>query len=102
MIQKLLTTLLLALPAFGHSVTGHKQICVIPAAGDGRDDSPAIREAFQKCGTNGKVVFEKDMTYSVQTVLQLHDLKNVEVDLLGTIEVFGIILLSCFSKITHS
>ncbi|KAJ5808665.1 polygalacturonase [Penicillium riverlandense] len=86
MIQKILTTLLLALPVFGHSVTPQKKTCVIPVAGDGRDDSPAIREAFQKCGTNGKVVFEKDSTYSVQTVLQLHDLKNVEVDLLGTIE----------------
>lgn len=88
MIQKILTTLLLALPVLGHSVTPQKKTCIIPVKGDGRDDSPAIREAFQKCGKNGKVVFEKDSTYSVQTVLQLHDLKNVEVDLLGTIEVF--------------
>ncbi|PNP39744.1 hypothetical protein TGAMA5MH_08263 [Trichoderma gamsii] len=60
--------------------------CVIPALNDGRDDAPAIREAFNKCGNNGKVIFQKDTTYSIQTALQLHNLKNVQVDMLGTLE----------------
>ena len=79
-----LTTILVA---NAHSLPSPEHTCVIPASKDGSDDSPAIREAFAKCGNNGKVVFQKDTTYSIQTVLQLHNLKNVQVDMLGTLEV---------------
>jgi hypothetical protein len=76
-----------AVAADAYSPSSPEHTCVIPALKDGRDDAPAIREAFDKCGKNGKVVFQKDTTYSVQTALQLHNLKNVQVDLLGTLEV---------------
>ncbi|KAF2101749.1 glycoside hydrolase family 28 protein [Rhizodiscina lignyota] len=59
--------------------------CVIPAAGDGSDDSPAIREAFRECGNGGHIVFQEDKTYSIETMLQLHNLSSVQVDILGTI-----------------
>jgi galacturan 1,4-alpha-galacturonidase len=84
-ILQLLATSSLAFAAYSPSSPEHT--CVIPALNDGRDDAPAIREAFSKCGNNGKVIFQKDTTYSIQTALQLHDLKNVQVDILGTLEV---------------
>ncbi|TFB02967.1 putative exopolygalacturonase X [Trichoderma ghanense] len=78
-----LTTMLLA---GAHSLPYPEHTCVIPASKDGSDDSPAIRKAFDTCGRNGKVVFQKDTTYSIQSVLQLHNLKNVQVDMFGTLE----------------
>ncbi|KAL9071900.1 MAG: hypothetical protein Q9157_005306 [Trypethelium eluteriae] len=60
-------------------------VCVIPAAGDGSDDSPAIIQAFQDCGKGGQITFSANTTYYVQTVLQLHNLSNVQIDFLGTI-----------------
>lgn len=75
----------LAFAAYSPSSPEHT--CVIPALNNGRDDAPVIREAFDKCGNNGKVIFQKDTTYSIQTALQLHNLKNVQVDMLGTLEV---------------
>lgn len=80
-----LTTILLA---GAHSLPSPEHTCVIPASKDGSDDSPAIRKAFDTCGRNGKVVFQKDTTYSIQSVLQLHNLKNVQVDMFGTLEVW--------------
>ncbi|KAH0489759.1 hypothetical protein TgHK011_010174 [Trichoderma gracile] len=74
------------LVADAHNLPSPEHTCVIPASKDGSDDSPAIRKAFDKCGKNGKVVFQKDTTYSIQTALQLHNLKNVEVDMFGTLE----------------
>ncbi|KAF3768630.1 family 28 glycoside hydrolase, partial [Cryphonectria parasitica EP155] len=59
--------------------------CIIPASGNGTDDGPAIRQAFQNCGTNGRIVFQENSTYDIQTVLQLHNLSNVQVDLRGTL-----------------
>lgn len=59
--------------------------CIIPAAGDGSDDSPAIQKAFADCGKNGHITFQEGVVYDVQTVLQLQNLSNVQVDLLGTI-----------------
>lgn len=59
--------------------------CVIPAHGDGQDDSPAIRSAFSACGRNGHIIFAENNTYNIQTVLQLHNLSNVQIDFLGTL-----------------
>lgn len=59
--------------------------CVIPAAGDGNDDSPAIQQAFAECGKNGHITFQEGVVYNIQTTLELTDLSNVQVDLLGTI-----------------
>lgn len=59
--------------------------CVIPAKGTGEDDSPAIRDAFAACRTNGHIVFQPNTTYHLNSVLQLHNLSHVQVDLLGTL-----------------
>ncbi|KAL7914357.1 glycoside hydrolase family 28 protein [Trichoderma velutinum] len=86
LLRPVLWTLATSLVANGHSLPAPQHTCVIPALKDGHDDAPAIREAFSKCGNNGKVVFQKDTTYSIQTALQLHNLKNVQVDMFGTLE----------------
>lgn len=65
--------------------TNYNTTCIIPAAGDGSDDAPAIREAFRDCGKGGHIVFQENVTYNVDTVLQLHNLSHIQVDLLGTI-----------------
>jgi hypothetical protein len=64
---------------------GPSRNCVIHAAGDGSDDSPAIRQAFFECGKNGHITFQEGVVYNVQTTLELTNLSNVQVDLLGTI-----------------
>ncbi|KAL6699377.1 glycoside hydrolase family 28 protein [Trichoderma pleuroticola] len=86
LLRPVLWALATAFVANAHNIPSPQHTCVIPALKDGRDDAPAIREAFSKCGNNGKVVFQKDTTYSIQTALQLHNLKNVQVDLFGTLE----------------
>lgn len=88
LLHSVLWALTTAFVVNAHNLPSPQHTCVIPALKDGRDDAPAIREAFSKCGNNGKVVFQKDTTYSVQTALQLHNLKNVQVDLFGTLEVW--------------
>ncbi|KAK8044746.1 pectin lyase-like protein [Apiospora rasikravindrae] len=61
-----------------------------PAANNS-DSAPAIREAFARCGHNpddagarGQVVF-KGETYHIQSVLNTTGLRNVDVDLRGTL-----------------
>ncbi|KAL7931459.1 glycoside hydrolase family 28 protein [Trichoderma chlorosporum] len=81
-----LLSLVTALVADAHILGSPQPTCVIPALKNGGDDAPAIRDAFSKCGNGGKVVFQKDTTYSIQTALQLHNLKDVQVDMFGTLE----------------
>lgn len=59
--------------------------CVVPAHSNGEDDSPAIKAAFESCGSNGHIIFAENNTYSIQQVLQLHNLSNVQIDLRGTL-----------------
>ncbi|KAL1868763.1 hypothetical protein Plec18167_008068 [Paecilomyces lecythidis] len=61
------------------------ETCVVPAHGNGEDDSPAIKAAFESCGSNGHIIFAENNTYSIQQVLQLHNLSNVQIDLRGTL-----------------
>ncbi|GAE00015.1 hypothetical protein SS1G_05832 [Paecilomyces variotii No. 5] len=69
---------------FGVNQTNTKT-CIVPAHGNGEDDSPAIKEAFSVCSENGRVIFTENNTYSIQRVLQLHNLSNVQIDLRGTL-----------------
>ncbi|KAJ5439353.1 polygalacturonase, partial [Penicillium daleae] len=55
----------------------------------GSDDAPDIRRAFDKCGTDGNVIFE-NTTYHVNSVLNTTNLFNCQVDIYGTLRVrFG-------------
>ncbi|KKA25505.1 Glycoside hydrolase family 28 protein [Rasamsonia emersonii CBS 393.64] len=68
-----------------HPAGNNPKTCIIPAKGTGEDDSPAIRDAFAACSTNGHIIFQPNQTYHLNTVLQLHNLSHVQVDLLGTL-----------------
>ncbi|KAE8323784.1 galacturan 1,4-alpha-galacturonidase B [Aspergillus sergii] len=61
-----------------------RQQCVIPANGDGTDDTPAILDAFEQCGTGGNIVFQ-NRTYYVNQFMRTTDLANVTIDIHGTL-----------------
>ncbi|KXJ87430.1 galacturan 1,4-alpha-galacturonidase B [Microdochium bolleyi] len=62
-----------------------KKTCEIAAAGDPAvDDAPAIRTAFQSCSKDARVVFA-DKTYHINSVLDIRNLKNVKIDVHGTL-----------------
>lgn len=52
--------------------------CVVPAAGDGSDDGPAILEAFKSCSPGGSVVMSANTTYTIGTALDLTFLEHVD------------------------
>ncbi|TDZ25731.1 Alpha-L-rhamnosidase rgxB [Colletotrichum orbiculare MAFF 240422] len=58
--------------------------CLVPAKGDGSDDTPAILDAFDKCKSDGHIVFE-NTTYHVDQVMKTTDLDNVRIDIQGTL-----------------
>lgn len=67
--------------------------CVVRPGPNGTDSAPAIARAFADCGHNddspsdpgrGRVVFLNE-TYHIQTVLNTTGLRNVDVDLRGTL-----------------
>ncbi len=59
--------------------------CVVQAGNDpSKDDAPAIREAFAECHEDGHVIFD-NTTYYVHIVLNTTGLRNVDVEVLGTL-----------------
>ncbi|CAO3703077.1 unnamed protein product [Rhizopus stolonifer] len=58
--------------------------CVVSKSSS--DDSITIAEAFNNCKSGGTVVFPKNMTYSMNSALALSDLKDVNVEFAGTLE----------------
>lgn len=74
-----------AIDSVARDTSGHWKTCVVPAGGsNATDDGPAIREAFEKCGQNGNVVF-LNTTYYVNSVLNTSGLSNCQVDIHGTL-----------------
>lgn len=72
--------------------------CVIEPSGvNSTDDSPAIVEAFERCGENGNIVF-KNETYFVNSVLKFEGLRNVKIDVYGTLLVRRIIVPRAVNK----
>ncbi|KAL2820552.1 galacturan 1,4-alpha-galacturonidase B [Aspergillus cavernicola] len=83
-IHKVLT-FLTALTSVSAGRTPSRKTCVIPASGTNTtDDAPAILHAFKRCGRGGKVVF-KPTTYHVNSVLNTTWLKDVDIDIQGTL-----------------
>lgn len=67
---------------------GHRKSCVVKSGGsNATDDAPAILKAFKKCGHKGRVVFEPT-NYYVNSVMNIDWLKDVDVDIYGTLLVF--------------
>lgn len=67
------------------TATGHRGKCVVKGSGTNEtDDAPAVRKAFEKCRRGGHVIFE-DTTYHINSVLNITGLKDVKVDVHGTL-----------------
>ncbi|KAK3309730.1 polygalacturonase precursor [Chaetomium strumarium] len=60
--------------------------CYVDSNGDGSDDSQNILKAIHKCNPGGHVVFSADTTYIIGTALDLTFLKNIDLDIQGTIQ----------------
>lgn len=57
---------------------------VTPSLNSSIDDAPAIVAAFKACGQGGTVAFQNH-TYFVHSVMNTTGLKNVNIDLKGTL-----------------
>lgn len=66
------------------SVTKRNSTCSIGAGVNGEDDAPAILEAFELCKEDSTIFFE-DATYHIESVMNTTGLRNVVVDLSGTL-----------------
>lgn len=64
--------------------TAKAKVCRVKPLMGGQDDGPNILKAFSECARNGKVVLDK--YYVVDTLLMMTGLKNVEIELTGTIQ----------------
>ncbi|KAF7966000.1 hypothetical protein HWV62_40503 [Athelia sp. TMB] len=60
--------------------------CVVPAFGNGTDDSAAILKAFHTCNSGGSVVLSANKTYTIGTALDLTFLRHVDWVIEGTIQ----------------
>lgn len=58
--------------------------CYLTPNKHGRDDGPAILQAFKDCGKDSKITFSND-TFNIGTVMDTRGLKNVTIDLRGTL-----------------
>jgi hypothetical protein len=56
--------------------------CVVKGLGGGQDDGPNILAAFKRCKSNGKITLAD--YYSVDTLLLVTGLNDVEIELTGT------------------
>jgi hypothetical protein len=56
--------------------------CIVEPCRDGLHDAPAIIDAFEICGKNGKVVFLNE-TYHIESIMNTTGLENCEIDLKG-------------------
>ncbi|KAH6629055.1 extracellular exo-polygalacturonase-like protein [Boeremia exigua] len=81
-VEQYLPVALFALQGSASPTQGRKT-CTIEASGTNlTDDGPAIRAAFKECGRHAKVVFQPT-TYHVNSVLNITNLEDVEIDIQG-------------------
>ncbi|KAF9002228.1 pectin lyase-like protein, partial [Hymenopellis radicata] len=60
------------------------QVCIVHPNGDGRDDAPAILDAFRQCGHGGRVEFLNE-TYHIESVMNTTGLHDCIIDVRGTL-----------------
>ncbi|EMD35621.1 glycoside hydrolase family 28 protein [Gelatoporia subvermispora B] len=60
------------------------KICTVQHLGGMQDDGPNIRAAFQECSHNAKIVLDK--YYRVDSLLLTTNLKDVDIELSGTVQ----------------
>lgn len=81
-IAQLLPVAILALQSSASSAQNRKTCAIKPSGTNKTDDAPAIRAAFKECGRHGKVIF-KPTTYYINSVLNITDLEDVDIDVKG-------------------
>lgn len=86
-----------SLVAANHPEDKNKTCTVKPGGNASIDDAPAIYDAFNKCGQNGRVVFA-NTTYNINSVMNTSDLYNCEIDIYGTLLVSFSQFYSCIGK----
>ncbi|KAF5350918.1 hypothetical protein D9758_010498 [Tetrapyrgos nigripes] len=69
--------------AYGGTVQHQGSTCTVHASDDASDDAPAILEAFQLCGIGGQILLHDDL-YHIETEMNTTGLKDVTIDLTGT------------------
>jgi hypothetical protein len=84
-----LTSSVTALLLLSLSANGVAAATTCTVAKSGSDDTAAITKAFSDCKNGGTVVFSKDTTYNLNSILILSGLKNVNIELAGTIKLPG-------------
>ncbi|CAO3698616.1 hypothetical protein G6F70_001896 [Rhizopus microsporus] len=78
-----ITALLLLSAGISNVSAAATNTCVV--AKSSSDDAITIAEAFEKCKTGGTVTFSKGTTYNLKSVVTISGLKNVNINLAGTI-----------------
>ncbi|KAJ5099372.1 hypothetical protein N7532_006373 [Penicillium argentinense] len=85
--MRLFPSLALASLAAGFVVHERDTCIIFPESlthdGEAVDDAPSIHEAFERCGKNGKVIFEKGHVFNVNSVMNTTGLENCDVSLRG-------------------
>ena len=72
-----LSTLTAFLLLAGQQAVSALKTC--PVKHNGKDDSQAIKDAFEECKSNGRVVFTKNKKYTLGDVVVTPELDNVEI-----------------------
>lgn len=75
-------------PPYSHDGKWPKRskTCVVPSLDDpSGDDAPAIVKAFAECKSDSHIIFE-DTTYYVRTVMNTTGLRDVDIELRGTLK----------------
>ena len=72
-----------------HRASSNPNVCVVTAAKSGGDSAQNIRNVFQTCGHNPdgsrKTIRFENTTYTISSVLNTTGLKNVDIELHGTL-----------------
>lgn len=91
--------LLCITPSFCNPAAAQRsKTCTVKAGGSETvDDAPAIYDAFNECGHDGRIVFE-NTTYYINSVMNTSALQNCDIDIYGTLLVLEAALISirCF------
>ncbi|KAK0435475.1 pectin lyase fold/virulence factor [Desarmillaria tabescens] len=81
--MKLFLSIVLATLAHAGYVVQRGSVCHVHASDDSSDDAPAILSAFDRCGQGGTVVLNDEL-YHIESVMNTTGLRDVLVDLSGT------------------
>jgi galacturan 1,4-alpha-galacturonidase len=67
------------------SVRAKSKTCEVKSGNSDYDDTKAVLSAFADCKENGHIIF-KNTTYYIKQVMNTTGLRNVDIELLGTLE----------------